>query len=580
MIEILTEASVRSLIIGAVVGVALRLFRVRNPQIEMTAWITVLGASFAMPLLLRWPLVRLPAVPVLLPPTLPMVDAPAALAAPALPVVASLPAVPVSGGIDIDVLLILYGVVAVVLLARLLIGLARTWRILHRAERIRAAWTQGVDMRMTDAVTAPVTFGRTILLPVAFADWSPAKRAAVLSHERSHVEHHDFAVQLLAAIHTALFWFSPLAWWLQLRLAFLAERTSDEAAIARVGSRIDYAEMLLDIAVGARGTPVGIAMARPTMLRQRVEILLSRSAPVAALPPLRRAGLILALLPGILLIGGTAWHAQAADVEIGVAASDQAGADDAGHSSVTIGDGGDDFVAIQHGGDFTMVNGSINVDGHHLSLNGDIHLDGRHISIKSDDNAIIDGVLNGHDHKDQILFRHDGTFYRITDSGLIGQVSDLLRPEQDLGKQQGELGRQQGDLGKQQGELGRQQGELGRQLGTLGRQRAKTALKHALASMRTDDDDKSDDKGKDKDADADDDAKAGNDYDRRTEEVNVKMKELSQQQSALGKQQAALGEQQRKLGQEQERIAHEAESKVHELLDQAVGSGVAKPLLP
>ena len=45
----------------------------------------------------------------------------------------------------------------------------------------------------------------------------------MLAHEVSHVERHDALTQRLALIHRAIFWFSPLAWWLERKLAAVAE---------------------------------------------------------------------------------------------------------------------------------------------------------------------------------------------------------------------------------------------------------------------------------------------------------------------------------------------------------------------
>jgi hypothetical protein len=52
----------------------------------------------------------------------------------------------------------------------------------------------------------------------------------------------------LARFHTCLFWFNPLAWWLQRRLATLAEVTSDDAAATTLADPATYAEILLELA--------------------------------------------------------------------------------------------------------------------------------------------------------------------------------------------------------------------------------------------------------------------------------------------------------------------------------------------
>jgi hypothetical protein len=54
MLIILAEAALRSLLLGGIVLAALGALRVRNPHIQMFAWVLVLLASLAMPLAMDW----------------------------------------------------------------------------------------------------------------------------------------------------------------------------------------------------------------------------------------------------------------------------------------------------------------------------------------------------------------------------------------------------------------------------------------------------------------------------------------------------------------------------------------------
>src|SRR5206468_6075024 len=67
-----------------------------------------------------------------------------------------------------------YLLVAGVLMLRLGTGLLLTWRMARAALPIRESWTQGVDIRVSDAVGAPVTVGSTGLLPPESVGWSAA----------------------------------------------------------------------------------------------------------------------------------------------------------------------------------------------------------------------------------------------------------------------------------------------------------------------------------------------------------------------------------------------------------------------
>ena len=191
----------------------------------------------------------------------------------------------------------IYIVVAGVLLLRLLIGLVLTWRLTRRARPVADRWAAGADVRVSDAVGMPVTFGSTILLPPECFEWSAAKRQAVLLHEGSHVAHGDFYVLLLAVLNRAVFWFSPLAWWQLARLADLAELISDDAAIEVVRDRPCYAGILLDVASNVQRAPASLAMARARTVRRRVERILAATAVPTRMGWGRRAMIAITLIP-------------------------------------------------------------------------------------------------------------------------------------------------------------------------------------------------------------------------------------------------------------------------------------------
>jgi BlaR1 peptidase M56 len=171
-----------------------------------------------------------------------------------------------------------YAFIAGAMLLRLLVGLMVMWHVVRAASPIRNGWTAGADVRLSNVVMVPVTFASTILLPAASSAWPVRKLQAVLLHEGAHVAHADFYVLLLASINRALFWFNPFAWWLFSRLADLAEIVSDDAAIAGMGDRRGYADILLAMAIPVRRLPAGLAMAHPGTVHRRVERILTASA--------------------------------------------------------------------------------------------------------------------------------------------------------------------------------------------------------------------------------------------------------------------------------------------------------------
>ena len=75
----------------------------------------------------------------------------------------------------------------------------------------------------------------------------------MLAHELAHARRHDPLIGLVAAINRCLFWFHPLAWWLERRVAVLAEHAADDAALAVSGNAQNYARVLLEVASGMVG---------------------------------------------------------------------------------------------------------------------------------------------------------------------------------------------------------------------------------------------------------------------------------------------------------------------------------------
>jgi hypothetical protein len=107
---------------------------------------------------------------------------------------------------------------------------------------------------------------------------------AVLRHEREHVRRRDPLVQWLAALNRCIFWFHPLAWWLERRLALLAEEACDLAVVASGHDPHEYSEYLLNQAraiqrAGARIAIPGSAMGRGSMAQRIGRLLEPRQAP-------------------------------------------------------------------------------------------------------------------------------------------------------------------------------------------------------------------------------------------------------------------------------------------------------------
>jgi multidrug efflux pump subunit AcrA (membrane-fusion protein) len=284
-VPFLVEWALRSMILIAIGVLLLWALRVKDPSIRWAAWTAMLCASLAIPVLtLTAPALRMPILRAAAPhPEASMV--PESAAPELVPTPSPLggaPASPHTGGprrFDWALAaLLVYIVVALSLLVRLTAGLAFSRR-LRLGSRATGRRTEEIEILESNRVTAPVVLGIArpiILLPQDWAGWDQIKLDAVLAHERSHIRRHDTQVQLLSAIHRALLWHSPLSWFLHQRIVRTAEEASDAAAVAAIGDRTVYAELLLEFIRRGLGKTVSfqVPMARYGRPEQRIQRIL------------------------------------------------------------------------------------------------------------------------------------------------------------------------------------------------------------------------------------------------------------------------------------------------------------------
>ena len=150
------------------------------------------------------------------------------------------------------VLLGVYAVGVLMYVARLLYGSSLASAMIRRAKRgdlIHVDVTARVYA--SPEVIVPMTVGAirpVIVLPVTWRAWDSDTLAAILAHEAAHVRRHDALIQFAAHLNRAIFWFHPLAWWLERKLAVTAEHACDEAAARAIGEPHRYAEILVEMA--------------------------------------------------------------------------------------------------------------------------------------------------------------------------------------------------------------------------------------------------------------------------------------------------------------------------------------------
>jgi GWxTD domain-containing protein len=171
----------------------------------------------------------------------------------------------------------IYATVAFALLVQLAFGYMYARRLVSNSKPLE--WPR---VRESESISVPLTLGQispTILLPMGWREWDPAKLQAVLAHEEAHVRRADWAIGVMARINCCILWFHPLSWWLKRELALLAEYACDDLVLTQTGDRREYARALLEIAYAmksAHGRLLGnaVPMAKETNVEKRMEQIL------------------------------------------------------------------------------------------------------------------------------------------------------------------------------------------------------------------------------------------------------------------------------------------------------------------
>jgi TonB family protein len=298
LLSYLASVALRSLILASVAAAAIFVFRVKSAAVRHAVWtiaaLGMLALGVLAPLLapIEWRVLR-PAPPaaVFVPAPVPAVAA----TSPAAPV----PAPPIQLTWA-DAAAALYVAVAILLLVRLAFGYAFTVRLVRASRELDAP-----GLYESDWISVPLTVGwfrPKILLPADWREWERSKLEAVLAHERTHVRRGDWAISVMTGVNRSVFWFHPLAWWLERRLASLAEQACDDAALLEVGTA-PYAQALLDMAAAVKtgqGRLVweAMAMAKASEVRMRIERILDETRQIPrALTRVHWAALALGALP-------------------------------------------------------------------------------------------------------------------------------------------------------------------------------------------------------------------------------------------------------------------------------------------
>jgi beta-lactamase regulating signal transducer with metallopeptidase domain len=604
-IQFLAEWALRSSILILSGALLLWALRVKDPSIRLAAWTAMLCGSLAMPVLAmslsRMPLPNMP-VPRLPLPKMPLAaarvpdrpaEAPPVLneAAPALDRTVQFARTPAGdhppaplrkvprqdAGVTrrfewAIAAVTIYIAVAAALLLRVCAGLALGLRLL-RGSRATGLVTEGIDIRESDCVAAPVALGiarPAIMLPGDWRRWDGAKLEAVLAHESSHIRRHDPAVQLLSAIHRALLWHSPMSWFLHRRIVRVAEEVSDDAAMAVTRDRASYAELLLEFM--RRGVAVanwhGVAMARYGQPEKRIHRILNATALSGGVTPWSVV-LILALGAPLAYVAAAA-HPQSAPQAR--AAATEPVAETAAARSASTAPVATQAAAAQ-AGTTQAAPAQATTPPQSGTIRRYLIFSGNSTSGSWDSRDPLDQEgLRARFGRNFAWFRQAGNAYVVTDAGVLGALQEAMEPQGEVNRMQSEVNVRQAAVGVLQADVNSQQSEVNvlqrevnlRQDLVNGIQASASKedtdaliqkLEAAIRELRA--------------------AKA--DADQET--VNSKQAQVNEAQARVNQEQGKVNELQHKVNDEQRRASAVCKQRIEAILDSAVRRNLAQRLM-
>jgi len=212
---------------------------------------------------------------------------------------------------------VIWGGVAGLILLRLLVDLAALSRHARHGIAVprmdAALWAlakgtgvrRRVRLRFSDAFDIPCTWGvaRPVIgMPRSALSWTEERRNAVFLHELGHIRRWDGLLAAGARVACALFWFHPLAWWLERSARDDAERACDQLVVQSGVTPERYARHLLEIVRDARRrAPAAVPTMASGSLGARITTLLEHRPPRGGRLPWRSLFACLLAASGLLL---------------------------------------------------------------------------------------------------------------------------------------------------------------------------------------------------------------------------------------------------------------------------------------
>lgn len=138
------------------------------------------------------------------------------------------------------IMLFAYGVIASILILKLLIGLGKLFSVIKQSERIEK---QRKTYLQSHLVQSPFSFFNYIVYNPELINQDELE--AILLHEEAHSNQNHSVDTLLVQFISIFFWFNPVVWLYQKSVVQNLEFLADEAAIAQVKDRIVYQKAML-----------------------------------------------------------------------------------------------------------------------------------------------------------------------------------------------------------------------------------------------------------------------------------------------------------------------------------------------
>ncbi len=183
---------------------------------------------------------------------------------------------------------------SLILMVRLLLGMASVWSVILRSKKVsdpHLKWVASVTatrlnlgraarLYLTPRLEVALSVGvirPAVLLPAVWRTWSEDRLRSILLHEFAHVKRLDNLSNLISELACICFWINPLVWRTARNLRVDRERACDDQVLEAGTRPSDYAGHLLEVAraVSSRRLWGSLEVSQSSVLKDRFQALLN-----------------------------------------------------------------------------------------------------------------------------------------------------------------------------------------------------------------------------------------------------------------------------------------------------------------